>query len=146
MLKLTQQTVSVRKEDVQRKWYIVDADGETVGRISSKIASVLRGKHKPTYTPHTDTGDYIIIINAEKVRFTGNKMAQKQYLTFSLHPGGQKSILAKDLMVKKPIKIMEEAIKGMLPKNKLGRAMYKKLFVYAGGEHPHIAQKPEPLV
>jgi large subunit ribosomal protein L13 len=146
MLKLTQQTVSVRKEDVQRKWYIVDADGETVGRISSKIASVLRGKHKPTYTPHTDTGDYIIIINAEKVRFTGNKMAQKQYLTFSLHPGGQKSILAKDLMVKKPIKIMEEAIKGMLPKNKLGRAMYKKLFVYAGSEHPHIAQKPEPLV
>jgi large subunit ribosomal protein L13 len=146
MLKLTQQTVSVRKEDVQRKWYIVDADGETVGRISSKIASVLRGKHKPTYTPHTDTGDYVIIINAEKARFTGNKMAQKVYLTFSLHPGGQKSILAKDLMVKKPIKIMEEAIKGMLPKNKLGRAMYKKLFVYAGGEHPHIAQKPEPLV
>ena len=146
MLKLTQQTVSVRKEDVQRKWYIVDADGETVGRISSKIASVLRGKHKPTYTPHTDTGDYVIIINAEKARFTGNKMAQKVYLTFSLHPGGQKSILAKDLLVKKPIKIMEEAIKGMLPKNKLGRAMYKKLFVYAGSEHPHIAQKPEPLV
>jgi large subunit ribosomal protein L13 len=146
MLKLTQQTVSVRKEDVQRKWYIVDADGETVGRISTKIASVLRGKHKPTYTPHTDTGDYVIIINADKVRFTGNKMAQKVYLTFSLHPGGQKSILAKDLMVKKPIKIMEEAIKGMLPKNKLGRAMYKKLFVYAGGEHPHSAQKPEPLV
>jgi large subunit ribosomal protein L13 len=146
MLKLTQQTVSVRKEDVQRKWYIVDADGETVGRISSKIASVLRGKHKPTYTPHVDTGDYVIIINADKARFTGNKMAQKVYLTFSLHPGGQKSILAKDLMVKKPIKIMEEAIKGMLPKNKLGRAMYKKLFVYAGSEHPHIAQKPEPLV
>jgi large subunit ribosomal protein L13 len=146
MLKLTQQTVSVRKEDVQRKWYIVDADGETVGRISTKIASVLRGKHKPTYTPHTDTGDYIIVINADKVRFTGNKMAQKVYLTFSLHPGGQKSILAKDLMVKKPIKIMEEAIKGMLPKNKLGRAMYKKLFVYAGAEHPHSAQKPEPLV
>jgi large subunit ribosomal protein L13 len=146
MLKLTQQTVSVRKEDVQRKWYIVDADGETVGRISSKIASVLRGKHKPTYTPHVDTGDYVIIINADKARFTGNKMAQKVYLTFSLHPGGQKSILAKDLLVKKPIKIMEEAIKGMLPKNKLGRAMYKKLFVYAGSEHPHIAQKPEPLV
>jgi large subunit ribosomal protein L13 len=146
MLKLTQQTISVRKEDVQRKWYIVDADGETVGRISTKIASVLRGKHKPTYTPHTDTGDYVIIINADKVRFTGNKMAQKVYLTYSLHPGGQKSILAKDLMVKKPIKIMEEAIKGMLPKNKLGRAMYKKLFVYAGGEHPHSAQKPEPLV
>jgi large subunit ribosomal protein L13 len=146
MLKLTQQTVSVRKEDVQRKWYIVDADGETVGRISSKIASVLRGKHKPTYTPHVDTGDYVIIINADKARFTGNKMAQKVYLTFSLHPGGQKSILAKDLMVKKPIKIMEEAIKGMLPKNKLGRAMYKKLFVYAGSEHPHIAQKPESLV
>jgi large subunit ribosomal protein L13 len=146
MLKLTQQTVSVRKEDVQRKWYIVDADGETIGRISTKIASVLRGKHKPTYTPHVDTGDYVIIINADKARFTGNKMAQKVYLTYSLHPGGQKSILAKDLLVKKPIKIMEEAVKGMLPKNKLGRAMYKKLFVYAGAEHPHSAQKPEPLV
>lgn len=146
MLKLTQQTISVRKEDVQRKWFIVDADGETIGRISSKIASVLRGKHKPTYTPHVDTGDYIIVINADKARFTGNKMAQKVYLTYSLHPGGQKSILAKDLMVKKPIKIMEEAVKGMLPKNKLGRAMYRKLFVYASAEHPHSAQKPEPLV
>lgn len=146
MLKLSYRTLSVKKEDVQRKWYIVDADGETVGRMGSKIATVLRGKHKPSYTPHTDTGDYVIVINAGKVRFTGDKMNQKIYLTYSLYPGGQKGILAKDLAVKKPNKIVEEAIKGMLPKNKLGRAMYRKLFVYEGAEHPHIAQKPEPLV
>lgn len=147
MYKLTQQTVSVRKEDVpaMRKWYVVDADGETVGRLSSKIATVLRGKHKPTYTPHVDTGDFVIVVNADKIRFTGNKMQQKEYLTYSLYPGGQKSIIAKDLMVKKPTKILEEAVKGMLPKTKLGRAMYKKLFVYAGAEHPHQAQKPETL-
>ncbi len=145
MHKLSYKTVSVRKEDVQRKWYLIDAEGETVGRMSTKIATILRGKHKPSYTPHTDTGDYIIVVNADKVRFTGDKMNQKVYLTFSLHPGGQKSIVAKDLMTKKPIKIVEEAVKGMLPKNKLGRAMFKKLFVYEGGEHPHIAQKPEIL-
>jgi large subunit ribosomal protein L13 len=146
-LSLSYRTVSTRKEDTHaaRKWYIVDAEGETVGRICTKIAAVLRGKNKPTFTPHVDTGDYVIVINADKARFTGNKMAQKNYLTFSLHPGGQKSIAAKDLLVKKPTKIMEEAIKGMLPKNKLGRAMYKKAFIYAGAEHPHTAQKPEPL-
>ncbi len=146
MLKLTQMTVSVKESDVQRKWYIIDAEGETVGRLSTKIATILRGKHKPTYTPHSDTGDYIIVVNAEKIRFTGNKMNQKVYLTYSLHPGGLKSVVAKDLLVKKPSKIMEEAVKGMLPKNTLGRAMYKKLFMYAGAEHPHKAQKPEPLV
>lgn len=145
MHKLSYKTVSVRKEDVQRKWYLIDAEGETVGRMSTKIATILRGKHRPSYTPHTDTGDYIIVINADKVRFTGDKMNQKVYLTYSLHPGGQKSIIAKDLIVKKPIKIVEEAVKGMLPKNKLGRAMFKKLFVYEGATHPHIAQKPEVL-
>jgi large subunit ribosomal protein L13 len=147
MIKLGYRTISIRKEDVpaMRKWYIVDADGETVGRLCSKIASVLRGKHKPTYTPHVDTGDFVIIINAEKIRFTGKKMAQKQYLTYSHHPGGQKSALAKDVLAKKPHYILEEAIKGMLPKNKLGRAMYKKAFIYTGAEHPHAAQKPEPL-
>jgi large subunit ribosomal protein L13 len=145
MHKLSYKTVSVRKEDVQRKWYVIDAEGETVGRMSTKIATILRGKNKPSYTPHTDTGDYIIVINAEKVRFTGDKMNQKVYLTYSLHPGGQKSVIAKDLMAKKPIKIVEEAVKGMLPKTKLGRAMFKKLFVYDGAEHPHSAQKPEVL-
>jgi large subunit ribosomal protein L13 len=146
-LSLSYRTVSIRKEDTHaaRKWYIVDAEGETVGRLCTKIATVLRGKNKPTFTPHVDTGDYVIVVNADKIRFTGNKMAQKQYLTYSHHPGGQKSIVAKDLMAKKPTKILEEAIKGMLPKNKLGRATYKKLFVYAGAEHPHDAQKPEPL-
>lgn len=145
MHKLSYKTISVKKEDVQRKWYVIDAEGETVGRMSTQIATILRGKNKPSYTPHSDTGDYIIVINADKVRFTGDKMNQKEYLTYSLHPGGQKSILAKDLIVKKPIKIVEEAVKGMLPKTKLGRAMYKKLFVYAGAEHPHSAQKPELL-
>jgi large subunit ribosomal protein L13 len=145
MLKLSYRTVSVKAEDAQRKWYVVDADGETVGRLSTKIATILRGKNKPSFTPHSDTGDYIIVLNAEKIRFTGDKMNQKEYLTYSHHPGGQKSILAKDLMVKKPTKILEEAVKGMLPRTKLGRAMIKKLFIYTGNTHPHAAQKPEPL-
>lgn len=144
---MSYKTVSIRAQDApaMRKWYIVDAEGETVGRLCTKIASALRGKNKPTFTPHVDTGDYIIVINADKIRFTGKKMAQKQYLTFSLYPGGQKSALAKDIAVRKPHYILEEAVKGMLPKAKLGRAMYKKLFLYSGAEHPHAAQKPEPL-
>lgn len=148
MLKLSYKTDSIRAQDApaMRKWYIVDAEGETVGRLCTKIATVLRGKHKPTYTPHTDTGDFVIVINADKVRFTGKKMNQKVYLSYSLYPGGQKSVVAKDVMVKKPTFIVEEAIKGMLPKTKLGRAMIKKLFLYAGTNHPHGAQKPEPLV
>lgn len=145
MIKLSYRTVSVRKEDVQRKWYVIDAEGVPVGRMSTEIATILRGKNKPSFTPHSDTGDYVIVINAGKVRLTGDKMNQKEYLTYSLHPGGLKRILAKDLIVKKPIKIVEEAVKGMLPKTKLGRAMYKKLFVYEGAEHPHSAQKPESL-
>jgi large subunit ribosomal protein L13 len=145
MIKLSYRTVSVRKEDVQRKWYVIDAEGVPVGRMSTQIATILRGKNKPSFTPHSDTGDYVIVINAGKVRLTGDKMNQKEYLTYSLHPGGLKRILAKDLIVKKPIKIVEEAVKGMLPKTKLGRAMYKKLFVYEGAEHPHSAQKPESL-
>jgi large subunit ribosomal protein L13 len=142
---LSYKTQSANKETIQRNWFIVDAEGETVGRLCSRIASVLRGKHRPDYTPHVDTGDYVIVINADKVRFTGSKMEQKQYLSYSLYPGGQKSISAKDLMVKKPYSIIEKAVKGMLPKTKLGNAMYKKLFVYAGTEHPHQAQKPQPL-
>jgi large subunit ribosomal protein L13 len=142
---LSYKTQSAIKETIQRNWFIVDAEGETVGRLCSRIASVLRGKHRPDYTPHVDTGDYVIVINADKVRFTGSKMEQKQYLSYSLYPGGQKSISAKDLMVKKPYSIIEKAVKGMLPKTKLGNAMYKKLFVYAGTEHPHQAQKPQTL-
>jgi len=142
---LSYKTLSANKETVERKWYIVDAEGETVGRIASKIATVLRGKHKPSYTPHVDTGDYVIIINAEKVRFTGKKMMDKEYQTYSGYPGGQKTRNAAHLIATKPISVMEIAVKGMLPKNKLGRAMYKKLFVYQGSEHPHTAQKPEPF-
>lgn len=140
---LSYRTISAKKETVERKWYVIDADGETVGRLCTRVASVLRGKHKPSYTPHVDCGDFVIIINAEKIRFTGNKMDDKIYLTYSGYPGGQKSIVAKDLMRKKPLAIIEIAVKGMLPKTKLGRAMIKKLFLYEGADHPHQAQKPE---
>ena len=140
---LSYKTISANKQTVERKWYVVDAEGETVGRLCSKIAHVLRGKHKPSYTPHVDCGDNVVVINADKVRFTGAKMAQKEYITFSGYPGGQKRITAEKLIEKKPRKIVENAVKGMLPKTKLGRAMFKKLYVYEGTEHPHDAQKPE---
>ncbi len=140
---LSYKTKSAKKESVERKWYIIDANGEVVGRLATRIASVLRGKHKPSYTPHVDTGDYIIVVNADKVRFTGNKMADKTYLRYSGYPGGQKKTTAQELKDKHPLRIMEKAVRGMLPKNKLGRAMIKKLFLYEGSEHPHIAQKPE---
>ena len=130
---------------MERKWYVIDADGEVVGRLCSRIAHVLRGKHKPSFTPHVDTGDFVIVINAGKVRFTGGKWDQKEYLTYSGYPGGQKATVAKDLLDKKPFAIIENGVKGMLPKTKLGRAMIKKLFIYEGAEHPHQAQKPEPF-
>ena len=142
---LSYKTKSARKEDVVRKWYVIDATDQTVGRMCTTIANVLRGKHKPSYTPHVDTGDNVIVINAEKVRFTGNKMEQKTYLSYSLYPGGQKSITAKELMEKKPYAIVEKAVKGMLPKGKLGRAMFKKLHVVVGPDHKFGAQKPEVL-
>ena len=142
---LSYKTKSERKEDVVRAWYVVDAEGETVGRLCTKIATVLRGKHKPSYTPHVDTGDNVIVLNAEKIRFTGSKMKDKQYVSYSLYPGGQKKISPESLMKKKPYAVVERAVKGMLPKNKLGRAMFKKLFVYAGTEHPHAAQKPQKI-
>ena len=127
------------------KWYVVDAQNKTVGRLCSQIAHVLRGKHKPSYTPHVDCGDYVIVLNADKVRFTGKKWDQKEYITFSGYPGGQKRRTAKEQLAKKPIAIIEAAVKGMLPKTKLGRKMIKKLFVYTDAEHPHTAQKPEPF-
>jgi len=142
---LSYKTKSARKEDVQRNWYIIDAEGEVVGRLCTKIAHVLRGKHKPSYTPHVDTGDNVIVINADKVRFTGNKVNDKEYVRYSGYPGGQKKATPADLLAKKPEAIVENAVRGMLPKTKLGRAMFKKLFVYAGNEHPHEAQKPQTL-
>jgi large subunit ribosomal protein L13 len=142
---LSYRTTSVKAEDVQRKWYVVDAEDKTVGRLCTTIASILRGKNKPSYTPHTDTGDYVIVINAEKVRFTGNKWAQKEYKNYSLHPGGLRVMNAEMMRDKFPERIVERAIKGMMPKNRLGRAQQKKLFVYAGAHHPHAAQKPESL-
>lgn len=138
-------TKSLRKEDVDRSWYVVDVDGLKVGRIASKIAHVLRGKHKPSYTPHIDNGDFVIVVNADKVRFSGKKMQQKIYLSHSGYPGGQKEIVANELLAKKPEQILEKAVKGMLPKNRLGRKMFHKLFVYASPDHPHQAQQPKPF-
>ena len=142
---LSYKTVSIRKEDVKRDWYVVDMEGQVVGRAATKIATILRGKHKPSYTPHIDCGDYIIIINADKLRFTGQKMDQNQYFSHSGYPGGQKVITPRQLLEKKPYAGIEKAGKGMLPKNKLGRKMFKKMFVYAGAEHPHQAQQPKKL-
>jgi len=142
---LSYKTVSANKATANQKWHVVDAEGQTVGRLASKIATVLRGKHKPNYTPHVDCGDYVIVLNADKIRFTGAKLDQKTYLTYSGYPGGQKSATAKEIMDKKPLRIMEMAVRGMLPKTKLGRAMIKKLFLYEGSEHKHTAQKPTEL-
>jgi large subunit ribosomal protein L13 len=142
---LSYKTLSLRKEDVQRDWYVVDAEGKTVGRLCTTIATMLRGKHKPDYTPHVDNGDYIIVLNADKVTFSGSKWKQKEYQRYSGYPGGLKSRTAEEMRDKKPEAIIEKAVKGMLPKNKLGSAMYRKLFVYAGTDHPHSAQQPKTL-
>ena len=130
---------------IERKWYVVDATGYTLGRLASEVAKVLRGKNKPIYTPHIDTGDYVIIVNADKVKVTGKKLDQKIYYRHSDYVGGMKEATLREMMDKKPEKVIELAVKGMLPKGPLGRTMYKKLFVYAGTEHGHEAQKPEVL-
>ncbi len=130
---------------VERKWYVVDAEGQTLGRLASGIASVLRGKNKPTFTPHIDTGDYVIVVNADKVKVTGKKMEQKIYYKHSDYPGGMRETTLKEMLAKKPEDVMKLAIKGMLPKGPLGRSMITKLHVYAGPEHPHKAQSPETL-
>lgn len=132
-------------QTIERKWYVVDATGHTLGRLSSEIASVLRGKKKPIYTPHMDTGDYVIVVNADKIKVTGKKMEQKIYYRHSEYVGGMKETTLKEMMAKKPDNVITLAVKGMLPKGPLGRAMIKKLHVYAGAEHPHAAQKPEVL-
>ncbi len=142
---LSYKTISAKKEEVTRKWFVVDAEGEVVGRLATRIAHVLRGKHKPSYTPHVDTGDYVIIINADKVRFTGQKALQKNYIRHTNYPGGQRMVRAIDMLDKHPERVIEKAVRGMLPKNSLGRQMFKKMFVYTGTEHPHAAQKPEPF-
>lgn len=134
-----------KKETVDRKWYVIDAKGQPLGRVASKAAHILRGKHKPTYTPHIDCGDYIIIINAQKVNLTGNKLENKMYYNHSMYQGGLRERTAKVMKEKYPEEMMERAVKGMLPHNRLGRAMYKKLFVYAGSEHKHEAQQPVVL-
>ena len=142
---LSYKTKSANEATIKRDWYIVDATNLTLGRMSAKIAAILRGKNKPYYTPHADCGDYVIVINVEKVILTGNKMDEKEYQTYSGYPGGQKAELAKDLIRRRPEVVIERAVKGMLPKNRLGRKMYKKLFTYAGAAHPHTAQKPQTL-
>ena len=131
-----------KKETVERKWYVIDAEGKSLGRVASKAAHILRGKHKVTYTPNIDCGDCVIIVNASKVLLTGNKLEDKKYYSHSGYPGGLRTRTAKEMILKYPEEMVEKAVKGMLPKNRLGRAMYKKLFVYAGSEHKHDAQKP----
>ena len=138
-------TFMQRKEDVQRDWYVIDAEGQTLGRLASKVANVLRGKHKPTYTPHVDGGDYVIIVNAEKIVLTGNKLNDKIYYNHSRYTGGLRERTAKEMVEKYPVEMVERAVKGMLPKGRLGRQMYKKLFVYEGENHPHSAQMPKEL-
>lgn len=142
---LSYKTKSANAASVERKWFVVDAEGEVVGRLASKIATILRGKHKPDFTPHFDNGDHVIIVNAEKCRFTGEKLTDKVYLRHTGYPGGQRAATPRDLFAKKPERVLEMAIKGMLPKTKLGRAQVKKLYIYAGAEHPHSAQQPEEL-
>ncbi|ENQ3080687.1 50S ribosomal protein L13 [Bacillus sp. NPDC077411] len=136
-------TFMAKANEVERKWYVIDAEGQTLGRLSSEVASILRGKNKPTFTPHVDTGDHVIIINAEKIHLTGNKLNDKIYYRHTNHPGGLKQRTALEMRTNYPVQMLELAIKGMLPKGRLGRQMSKKLNVYAGSEHPHQAQKPE---
>jgi large subunit ribosomal protein L13 len=138
-------TVSVTKEDANRAWYVVDLEGQTVGRAAQKIAAVLRGKHKPSFTPHNDTGDFVVAINADKIVFTGNKLMVKMYRRHSGYPGGLRELRAEEVLARHPERIIEAAVKGMLPKNKLGRQLLRKFKVYASSEHPHGAQQPQPL-
>ena len=139
------QTYMANPDKIERKWYVVDADGCTLGRLASGVASVLRGKNKPQFTPHVDTGDYVIIVNADKIKVTGKKLEQKIYYNHSDYVGGMRETTLKEMLAKKPERVIELAVKGMLPKGPLGRSMYTKLFVYAGPEHKHEAQKPEEL-
>lgn len=138
-------TFMANAQNVERKWYVVDAEGQTVGRLAAEVAKVLRGKHKPTFTPHVDTGDFVIVVNAEKAVFTGKKLTDKTYFRHSGYNGGTTFTPAGQMLAKFPARVIEHAVRGMLPKNRLGEQMYRKLNVYAGSEHPHAAQQPEEL-
>lgn len=140
---ISYRTISANKETADKKWLLVDAEGQTLGRMASKVAKLIRGKHKTNFTPHADCGDNVIVINAEKIVLTGTKMASKEYISYSGYPGGQKILKAQEVMEKHPIRIVEKAVKGMLPKNKLGNQLYSNLKVFVGTEHAHEAQKPE---
>ncbi len=142
---LSYKTISANKETANKKWLLVDAEGQTLGRLASKVAFLIRGKHKPNFTPHADCGDNVIVINAEKITMTGNKWDDKTYIRHTGYPGGQKSLKAKELMAKRPNRMVEMAVKGMLPKNKLGSALYRNLKVVVGADHQYEAQKPEKV-
>lgn len=138
-------TKSANKATINKEWLLIDGNDEILGRLASKVAFLLRGKHKTDFTPHVDGGDYVIVVNADKIKLTGNKWSEKEYVSHSGYPGGQKKINPQDLMKKNPIAIVEKAVKGMLPRNRLGREIYRNLHVYAGNEHPHEAQKPNKI-
>lgn len=142
---LSYKTISINKETAKKEWLLIDAENEVLGRLASKVAYILRGKHKTTFTPHSDTGDNVIIINAEKVKLTGKKLTEKEYIRYTGYPGGQRFATPKELLSKKPAAIIEMAVKGMLPKNKLGNAVNKNIYVYAGTAHPHEAQQPREI-
>ena len=142
---LSYKTVSANKKTVNKQWVVVDAEGEILGRLSTKIAMIIRGKNKPDFTPNVDCGDNVIVINADKVKLTGNKFSDKTYVSYTGYPGGQRFISPKELMAKHPTRVIEKAVRGMLPKNRLGRALFGNLHVYAGAEHPHAAQNPKAI-
>ena len=142
---LSYKTVSANKETVTKDWVLVDAENEVLGRLAAKVAKIIRGKNKPNFTPHVDCGDHVVVINAEKVRLTGDKWDQKEYVRHSGYPGSQRFTTAREMLAKKPAFIIEKAVKGMLPKNKLGSALFRNLHVYTGGEHPHEAQQPKQI-
>ena len=142
---LSYKTVSANKATVKKEWVLVDADGQTLGRLASKIATLIRGKHKTNYTPHVDCGDNVVVINAEKINLTGKKWTDKSYIRHTGYPGGQRSLTATEMFEKDPTRLIEKAVKGMLPKNKLGAALYRNLYVYAGTEHKHNAQNPTSI-
>ena len=142
---LSYKTVSANKKTVNKQWVVVDAQGEILGRLSTKIAMIIRGKTKPDFTPNVDCGDNVIVINADKVKLTGNKFSDKTYVSYTGYPGGQRFISPKELMAKHPTRVIEKAVRGMLPKNRLGKALFGNLYVYAGSEHPHAAQNPTTI-
>jgi large subunit ribosomal protein L13 len=144
-VEIVEKTYVTKREDVDREWYVVDASGQTLGRLASRVARILRGKHKPVYSTSVDTGDYVIVVNAERIHVTGRKLDQKIYYRHSGYPGGLREISLRNLLQKHPTRVIEHAVRGMLPKNRLGRRMFKKLKVYAGPDHPHAAQQPKPL-